>query len=223
MHRYELSERQWARIAPLFQHTPHPLHGGCPCDQQRLFVNAILWILHTGAPWRDLPERYGPWPTVFYHFNRWRQDGTWSRLVTSLLDELDDAGQIDHDLWCVDGSVIRASRAAAGARKKGGAFPDSLAGEPRRKCRNRKIMRSGDRGAVMAPRFMSSAIATAASSPSMLPPGSGMRAKHLRQRWPGGSCTCGAAKDVGPAHWQGTKGTATHVSDAGVLGGRSRP
>jgi transposase len=81
-------------------------------------VNGILWILHTGAPWRDLPERYGPWETVYKRFNRWRADGTWVRIVTSLLDELDDRGQIDHDLWCIDASVIRASRAAAGAKKK---------------------------------------------------------------------------------------------------------
>src|SRR5581483_4691373 len=221
MHRYELSERQWVRIAPLFQHTPHPLHGGAPCDKQRLFVNAILWILHTGAPWRALPERYGPWPTVFYHFNRWRQDGTWSRLVTSLLDELDDTGQLDHDLWCVDGSVIRASRAAAGARKKGGASPGNWADVPRRKCRNHKIMRSGDRGAVTGPRFMSSATATASSSPSTLPLGSGMRAKRLKQRWRDGSCTCGGAKDVGPTRWQQTRGIAIPASAAGVHDGRS--
>jgi len=67
-------------------------------------------------------QRYGPWQTIFTRFNRWRQDGTWVRIVTSLLDELDDKGQIDHDLWCIDGSVIRASRAAAGGGKKGQPF-----------------------------------------------------------------------------------------------------
>ena len=92
--------------------------AGHPFNDPRPIVNGILWILHTGAPWRDLPERYGPWETVFKCFNRWRADGTWVRIVTSLLDELDDQGQIDHDLWCIDGSVIRASRAAAGAKKK---------------------------------------------------------------------------------------------------------
>jgi transposase len=119
MRRYELSDRQWARIAPLFPHPRHHGKPGRPCGDYRPIVNGILWILHTGAPWRDLPERYGPWRTVFHRFNAWRQDGTWVRLVTSLLDELDDKGLIDHDLWCIDGSVIRASRAAAGAKKKG--------------------------------------------------------------------------------------------------------
>ena len=92
---------------------------GRPLSDHRPIVNGILWILHTGAPWRDLPERYGPWQTVFTRFNGWRRDGTWVRIVTSLLDELDDKGRIDHDLWCIDGSVIRASRAAAGGGKKG--------------------------------------------------------------------------------------------------------
>jgi transposase len=116
MRRYELSDRQWARIEPLF---PQRAKFGRPPGDRRTIVNGILWVLHPGAPWRDLPERYGPFQTVFDRFNGWRRDGTWVRIVTSLLDELDDQGQIDHDLWCIDGSVIRASRAAAGGGKKG--------------------------------------------------------------------------------------------------------
>jgi transposase len=119
MHRYELSDEQWARLEPLLPHRTHHGQLGHPFHGHRPLLNGILWILHTGAPWRDLPERYGAWQTVYYRFNRWRRDGTWVRLVTSLLDELDDRGQIDHDLWCIDGTVIRASRAAAGAKKKG--------------------------------------------------------------------------------------------------------
>jgi transposase len=117
MHRYELSDQQWARLEPLLPHRTHRGKAGHPFNDHRPLVNGILWILHTGAPWRDLPERYGPWETVFFRFNRWRRDGTWNHIVTALLDELDDKGQIDDDLWCIDGSVIRASRAAAGARK----------------------------------------------------------------------------------------------------------
>jgi transposase len=100
-------------------HRTHHRTAGHPFNDPRPIVNGILWALHTGAPWRDLPERYGPWETVFKAFNRWREDGTWVRIVTSLLDELDDEGQIDHDLWCIDGTVVRASRAAAGGGKKG--------------------------------------------------------------------------------------------------------
>lgn len=119
MHRYELSDQQWARIEPSLPHRTHHGKQGHPFHDHRPILNGILWILHTGAPWRDLPERYGPWETVYYRFNRWRRDGTWTRIVTSLLDELDDDGRIDPDLWCIDGSVIRASRAAAGAKQKG--------------------------------------------------------------------------------------------------------
>lgn len=120
MSSYELSDPQWTRIAALFPDPPRHGKPGRPRHREhRSLVNGMLWILHTGAPWRDLPERYGPWQTVFDSFNAWRQDGTWNRVVTSLLDELDDRGLIDHDLWCIDGSVIRASRAAAGAKKKG--------------------------------------------------------------------------------------------------------
>src|SRR5271157_1118305 len=119
MRRYELSDQQWTRIAPLLPHRTHHDQAGHPFNDPRPILNGILWILHTGAPWRDLPERYGPWETVFVRFNGWREDGTWVRIVTSLLDDLDDQGQIDHDLWCIDASVIRVSRAAAGAKKKG--------------------------------------------------------------------------------------------------------
>jgi transposase len=119
MHRYELSDPQWARIETLLPHRSHRGKAGRPFRDHRPVVNGILWILHTGAPWRDLPERYGPWGTVYYRFHRWRRDGTWVRIATALLDELDDKGKVDHDLWCIDGSVVRASRAAAGAKKKG--------------------------------------------------------------------------------------------------------
>ena len=132
MHRYELSDPQWDRIAPLFP--THPGEPGRPSHDQRALVDGILWILHTGAPWRDLPERYGPWKTVFHRFNAWRKDGTWVRQVTSLLDELDDKGLIDHDLWCVDGSVIRASRAAAGAKKQASS-PRKLGGRKQTQLR----------------------------------------------------------------------------------------
>ena len=69
----------------------------------------------TPAPWRDLPRTYGPWQTVYERFNRWSKDGTWGRLLEALHVRLDAAGKIDWDLFCIDGSSIRASRDAAGA------------------------------------------------------------------------------------------------------------
>lgn len=81
----------------------------------RLILNGMLWRLRTGAPWRDLPERYGPWQSVYDRFNRWSADGTLRALAQTLLVELDNAELIDWDLWSIDGSSIRAGRAAAGA------------------------------------------------------------------------------------------------------------
>jgi transposase len=81
-------------------------------------LNGILWILRTGAPWRDLPEYFGPWQTVYDHFRNWRRDRVFDRVLDALQIRLDRDGKIDWDLWCIDGSSVRASRAAAGADKK---------------------------------------------------------------------------------------------------------
>ncbi len=117
MRRYELDDRQWELIKPLF---PAPKALGRPPRDTRGILNALLWILHTGAPWRDLPkELYGPWSTAYDHFRKWRLDGTWDRTLERLQIRLDEQGRIDWDLWCMDGSMVRASRAAAGAGKRG--------------------------------------------------------------------------------------------------------
>ena len=81
-------------------------------------VEGCLWIAYTGAPWRDLPERFGPWETVYYRFNRWRKDGTWMRVLAALLDRTGQTHGVDLSLFCVDASVVRAHKAAAGAGKK---------------------------------------------------------------------------------------------------------
>jgi transposase len=116
--RYELSQRQWERIAPLLPHPTHHGGRGHPWKPHRPLLNGILWICHTGAPWRDLPERYGPWQTVYDRFNRWRQDGTWATILVHLLDHLERHGRLGRRLWFVDATIIRASRAAAGARRE---------------------------------------------------------------------------------------------------------
>jgi transposase len=119
MRRYELSDAQWARIEPLLpKNRPHK--PGRHWHNHRPLVQGILWRLHSGAPWRDIPERYGPWQTIYNRFNRWRQDGTWDKILAHLLDQLDQAGRISRALWLIDASVIRATRAAAGAGKKDG-------------------------------------------------------------------------------------------------------
>jgi transposase len=118
MHRYDLTDAQWTLIEPFFPDRYHHGKAGHPWKDHRPLVHGILWHLHTGAPWPDVPERYGPWQTVYDRFSRWRKDGTWAKILDALLLRLDDDGLIDRDLWCVDASVIRASRSAGGAEKK---------------------------------------------------------------------------------------------------------
>jgi transposase len=115
--RYELTNRQWDRIRRRLPPRHHRGGPGRPWRPHRRLINGILWVLHTGAPWRDLPERYGPWQTAFDRFNRWRQDGTWVRLWRQGLRRLAGRGRIDRALWIIDASLARASRAAAGARR----------------------------------------------------------------------------------------------------------
>jgi transposase len=218
MNRYDLSDPQWARIAPLFPRRARPGIVGRPPGDHRPIVNAILWVLHTGAPWRDLPECDGPWQTVFTRFNGWRRDGTWVRIVTSLLDELDDKGLIDRDLWCIDGTVIRASRAAAGARKRGRATRSGWAGARGRECRSLQTMRWGVREADSGRRSTWSVTAMASSWPSTSRPGRRTRARDSSRRWPGNCSPAVVAKAAGRTTWRETRGIATLASADGVAG-----
>jgi transposase len=118
MYRFDLTEEQWLKIRDFFPDRYHHGRAGRPFKDHRTLVNGILWHLHTGAPWPDTPDRYGPWQTVYDRFNRWRKDGTWARILVSLLLKLDKAGHIVRDLWCFDATNCRAHTAAAGAEKK---------------------------------------------------------------------------------------------------------
>lgn len=115
MRRYELMQEQFELIEDLM-----PVNGrrGGQWNNHRIMLNGMFWILHTGAQWREMPERYGKWQSIYDRFNRWRKDGTFERILERLQYRLDDEGRIDWDLWCVDGSNIRASRSAAGAGQK---------------------------------------------------------------------------------------------------------
>jgi transposase len=118
MHRHDLSESQYAHLRPLLPQPHHHGKAGRPWLPHHTLINGILWILRTGAPWRDLPERYGKWNTVYTRFKRWRRDGTWTRIFATLLEERDRQGQLDHKLWCIDGTIARAARCAGGARRR---------------------------------------------------------------------------------------------------------
>ena len=117
MHRYELTDERWQRMANYFP--SNGKRGGQWLDH-RTVVNGILWILCSGAAWRDLPERYGKYQTVHRRHLLWRSDGTWERVLRGLRMQADQRGLIDWTQWNVDSTSVRATRHAAGARKKGG-------------------------------------------------------------------------------------------------------
>ncbi len=131
--RHELSDREWARLGPLLP----PRTAGKPRQDDRRIINGILWKLATGAPWRDLPERYGPWPTVYTRFRRWTLAGVWDRSFAAVQRQADAAGQVDWTVHFVDGTVIRAHQHAAGA--KGGTRPRRPSARVRAGSRRRSI------------------------------------------------------------------------------------
>jgi transposase len=101
--------------------------GRPPKWEKRQLINGIRWRVRAGAPWRDVPPQYGPWPTVYGLFRRWQRDGTWRQVLTGLQARADAAGLITWDV-SVDSTVARAHQHAAGARKRGTCRPSRLAG-----------------------------------------------------------------------------------------------
>jgi transposase len=85
---------------------------------RRTIINGILWILRTGAPWRDLPKHYGHWYSIYARFRLWQLDGTWEKVLTALLNRYGIEGKIDWSLFSVDGTIVKAHKASAGALKK---------------------------------------------------------------------------------------------------------
>mgnify|MGYP001209479772 CR=1 FL=1 len=119
-----LTNEQWERLRAILP--PQKPRTGHPAKDHRLVVNGIVWILRTGAPWRDLPTEYGPWQTCSTRFYRWVKAGVWDRVLAALQQEADGAGTLDWSLHHVDGTVIRAHQHAAGARKKGALRPGHI-------------------------------------------------------------------------------------------------
>lgn len=115
MSRYDLSDEQWRRLEPLLP--PGKPHTGHPSNEHRTMINGMLWIDRTGAPWRDLPERYGKWSSVASRFYRWEKAGIWQRLLEALQEKSQAEGKVDWAVHFVDGTVIRAHQHAAGAKK----------------------------------------------------------------------------------------------------------
>lgn len=115
--RHELSDEQWEQIEALLP--PQRPRTGRPNHDHRTILNGILWILRTGAPWRDLPERYGNWKTVYSRFRRWQAAGIWDRILREVQIEAAHDDQLDGAILMIDSSNIRAHQHAAGARKRG--------------------------------------------------------------------------------------------------------
>lgn len=111
MLRHRLTDEQWERIQDVFD---SPAATGRPARDRRQVLDGIMWILRTGSPWRDLPRALGPWQTTWRLFDQWNRDGT----LESILHRLRGEVEIDEELWCIDGTIVRAARCAAGGGKK---------------------------------------------------------------------------------------------------------
>jgi transposase len=116
MGRGDLTNQQWARLDPLLPKVSKP--GRPPKWTKRQLIDGIRWRTRTGAPWRDVPARYGAWQTVYGLLRRWQRDGTWTRILTGLQADADARGLITWDV-SVDSTITRAHQHAAGASKKG--------------------------------------------------------------------------------------------------------
>ena len=114
MEQRKLSDAQWEALRPHLP--PAKPRTGRPNKDHRTVLEGILWVLRTGAPWRDLPERFGSPGTVSSRFYRWRQAGVWDRVLAALQAQADAEGRLDWTLHFVDGTTVRAHQHAAGAR-----------------------------------------------------------------------------------------------------------
>ena len=111
MRRYGLRDDQWDRIRDFLPGQEG--HAGVTAADNRLFVEAVIWKYRSGAPWRDLPERFGDWKNVHRRHGRWAASGVWLNLFKHL------AADADNEYVMIDSTVMRAHQHAAGARKKG--------------------------------------------------------------------------------------------------------
>jgi len=112
MHRHALTDEQWRRLQAIL---PKQKAGPEATRGDRLFIEAVLFRAKTGLPWRDLPERFGPWKSVYNRFSNWAKKGHWAAIFKALQLEVDETGSI------VDGSIVRAHQDASGG--KGGSNP----------------------------------------------------------------------------------------------------
>jgi transposase len=116
MSRYDLTDFEWRVIKPLLPNKPR----GVPHVDDRRVLNGIFWVLRSGAPWRDLPERYGPRTTCYNRFVRWRRASVWDRLMDAI------SATHDGNIQMIDSSSVRAHQQAATAKKGGRSLSRSI-------------------------------------------------------------------------------------------------
>jgi transposase len=114
--RHELTDDEWALVEP---HLPPPSRGRAWADHRTVVSGVVFWA-STGIQWRDLPDRFGPWQTVYERFRRWQREGRWLAILRALQGRADRDGILDWSLFAADSTNVRASRSAAGAVKKKG-------------------------------------------------------------------------------------------------------
>jgi transposase len=116
-HRTVVSNEAWAWLEPLLPSSAGR-RGGRWRDHRQV-IEAISWKYRTGSPWRELPERYGPWQTAYERLSRWSADGTWARLLARAQTDADAAGELD---WLVaaDSTMVRVHQHGATARRLSG-------------------------------------------------------------------------------------------------------
>jgi transposase len=123
MARGDLTDNQWERLEP---HLPprKPKRGRPNADHRRI-INGMLWIDRTGSPWRDLPEKYGPWRTVASRFYRWQKAGVWDRILKGLQSHKDAEGELDWEVHYLDSTIVRAHHSMRLGQKGGPKAPSS--------------------------------------------------------------------------------------------------
>ena len=110
--RYELTDLEWDSLS---RYLPSTVTGGRPRSDDRRVLNGIVWKIRSGAPWRDVPARYGSWKSIYTRFRRWALDGTFAAMLAGAQADADADGDIDW-LVSVDSTIVRAHQHAAGAK-----------------------------------------------------------------------------------------------------------
>ena len=118
----DMTDEQWNTVGAILPEDPvRPDGRGRPWSDRRTVLNGVLWILRTGAPWQDLPPRYGPYQTVHRRFQNWVRSGALERVLLRLAQHLKEAGGLDLKECFVDGTFVPAKKGGAGLGKPSGA------------------------------------------------------------------------------------------------------